>query len=379
MNAYILHLFSVAGGGERVSLEIAQILRNKGFRVIYITNSSKALKRVAELLGLPGDFETIEVNSWAEKLLAHTGRFIRLRRLLLLEKGLSKLSSIPIEEDTLIIDTNTNYPFNVDISYIHYPLILPTMESKSIHLKFYDWIINHVARKMHGKPRLVLTNSAWTAKIIKDVFEIDAEVIYPPVDVDYFLYDGRKKEKIILTISRFTPEKNLHLLPRVASSLSDYEWYLVGSLGTTRSELDVSNRVLRRIWKEIKKLEIKNFHVVINLPRKELRELLLKANFYVHPMFAEHFGISIAEAISAGCIPIVYRDGGAWTDIVSPINHELGYTTLSEVHDIIRSLEKSPDKMEKLRTRSIEYSRKFKTEVFREKFINILEKYGIIK
>ncbi|MEM1628883.1 MAG: hypothetical protein QW551_06395, partial [Desulfurococcaceae archaeon] len=87
MNAYILHLFSVAGGGERVSLEIAQILRNKGFRIIYITNSSKALKRVAELLGLPGDFETIEVNSWAEKLLAHTGRFIRLRRLLLLEKG----------------------------------------------------------------------------------------------------------------------------------------------------------------------------------------------------------------------------------------------------------------------------------------------------
>ncbi|MEM0379059.1 MAG: glycosyltransferase [Thermosphaera sp.] len=376
MKAYILHLFSVAGGGERVSLEIARLLKNKGFKVVYLTNSSEALKTVANLLGLPSNYEVVEVNSLLEKLLARTGRFVRLRRLFLMERGFSNLSST--KGEALIVDTSTNYPLNVDVSYIHYPLTLPTTESSSLYFKLYDQVIRALTRGFKGRPKLIVTNSTWTASILKKVFNLEASVIHPPVDVDYFSYDGRKKEKTIITVSRLTPEKNLHLLPELASKLNDYEWYLVGSLGTVKSELDVSMRVYRRVKQEIERHRVKNFHVLLNLPRRELRELLLNSKFYVHPMFPEHFGISIAEAISAGCIPVVYKNGGSWTDIVMPISHGLGYEMVNDVVRIIRSLEENPANMNRLLTRAVEHSRKFRAEVFRERFIEELAKYGII-
>ncbi|MEM1807762.1 MAG: glycosyltransferase, partial [Thermosphaera sp.] len=261
MKAYILHLFSVAGGGERVSLEIARLLKNKGFKVVYLTNSSEALKTVANLLGLPSNYEVVEVNSLLEKLLARTGRFVRLRRLFLMERGFSNLSST--KGEALIVDTSTNYPLNVDVSYIHYPLTLPTTESSSLYFKLYDQVIRALTRGFKGRPKLIVTNSTWTASILKKVFNLEASVIHPPVDVDYFSYDGRKKEKTIITVSRLTPEKNLHLLPELASKLNDYEWYLVGSLGTVKSELDVSMRVYRRVKQEIERHRVKNFHVLL--------------------------------------------------------------------------------------------------------------------
>lgn len=378
MDIYILHLFSVAGGSAQVSLEIARVLKQRGFKVIYVTNSSAAMKKVAELLGLPSEYDVIEINSFLERILGYTGRFIRYRRLLLLRKGLLKLSLIRESSNALVIDTDTNYPFGVDVSYIHYPLTMPTMHSNSLLYKLYNWLVKHEAEKMRSKPRLVLTNSSWTAKLLEETLGVSSEIVHPPVDVDYFLYDGREKENMIITISRLTPEKNLHLLPKIASKLSNYEWYLVGSTGVTGFELDVSRRVLRRIKREIEKLRVNNFHVITNIPRSELRELLLRARFYVHPFFPEHFGIAVAEATSAGCIPVVYRNGGAWTDIVSPISEKLGYNTLEEVPAIIRKLEEKKEELDELKMKAVKYSENFKAEVFREKLVNVLIKHGII-
>ncbi|MEM1617932.1 MAG: glycosyltransferase, partial [Desulfurococcaceae archaeon] len=95
--------------------------------------------------------------------------------------------------------------------------------------------------------------------------------------------------------------------------------------------------------------------------------------FYVHPQYQEHFGIAVVEAMSAGAVPIVYRDGGAWVDVVSNISHELGYTELDEVPAIIRKLESDHSKMTALREEAIKKSLEFRREVFQEKFLRILK------
>ncbi|MEM4913960.1 MAG: glycosyltransferase [Desulfurococcaceae archaeon] len=372
MEAYIVHLFTVCGGGERVSLEIASVLREKGFRVTYVTNSKDSMKKCAELLQLPGDYEVIEVKSMFERALALTGRFIRYRRLVLLTKAYEKLASMGV--DGLTVDTDTNTAFNVDISYIHYPAVLSTVKSKMLHWKLYNWLVARKARSMMGKPRLVLANSSWTAGLIKETYGLNAEVLHPPVDVDYYAYEGSRKERIIVTTSRITPEKNLHLLPRVASKLPNYEWYLVGSTGYSRIEKYLAKRIVNRIEHEKRKHNAWNFHVVMDLPRRELKELLQRATFYVHPLFPEHFGISVVEAMSAGAVPIVCRDGGAWVDIVSDISRELGYMEPDEIPAIIRSLENNPGKLAELRSRAVRKSMLYRREVFREKFAGILEK-----
>jgi glycosyltransferase involved in cell wall biosynthesis len=44
------------------------------------------------------------------------------------------------------------------------------------------------------------------------------------------------------------------------------------------------------------------------LSRKRIIELMSQASIYLHPPYAEHFGIAIAETAATGLVPVVYRD-----------------------------------------------------------------------
>jgi glycosyltransferase involved in cell wall biosynthesis len=123
------------------------------------------------------------------------------------------------------------------------------------------------------------------------------------------------------------------------------------------------------------KLRLRNVELKPNLPRSQLRELLSKALFYLHPEFTEHFGIAVIEAMSAGCIPIVYRDGGAWHDAVSKVSEKLGYSNIGDVPKIVRQIEKERQLQEELRKRSIEVSKTFSYDNFKR---SIVEKINYI-
>lgn len=370
MKAYIAHLFTVCGGGERVSLEMARVLREHGVEVSYVTNTSSGLRKCSEILGLPSDYDAIEISSLAEKLLSRTGRLVRLRRLILVSKAIETVSD---GRDGLIIDTASNMPSSSDLSYIHYPAVLGSYESSSIAWRLYNWIVKKTAKQVFGRPRLLLANSSWTAGLVKRLFNLDANVLYPPVDVDYFRYDNRPKERIIMTVSRLTPEKSLHALPAIASRLWSYEWYLVGTTGSGPEER-VSRRVLVEIKREVEKHNARNFHIALNIPREELRDLLRRSMFYVHPPFTEHFGIAVVEAMSAGVIPIVYSDGGAWFDIVKPISDQLGYKRVEEIPGIISKISEEMARLDEMREKIVGYANRFSVDTFRRRFSEFIDK-----
>jgi len=56
-------------------------------------------------------------------------------------------------------------------------------------------------------------------------------------------------------------------------------------------------------------------------------------------------GLAIAETAAAGLLPVVYRDGGGWTDIVSRIDQGLGYTSVEEAASTIKSLLNDPERL----------------------------------
>jgi glycosyltransferase involved in cell wall biosynthesis len=53
-----------------------------------------------------------------------------------------------------------------------------------------------------------------------------------------------------------------------------------------------------------------NGKILFDPPRKVYHQSLGEARAYVHLMQGEHFGITIVEAMSAGCVPIVHDSGG---------------------------------------------------------------------
>jgi len=374
----IVHaLFDVLGGGEFFALKLSQTLAEQGFDVEILTATPVDQGKLRNIFGevkTPRiSVKRIKEAELLSKLMP--GRLVRLRRLVIYRKLLPVIEEKKKEYD-ILIDTQSNLPTPVDISYMHFPTLIEmtSVKNKGLQWFIYDQLVKQLARGFKN-PRSgrILTNSTWTAHMIYKVHGVIADVVYPPVDVEYFttVSNSYEKEKLVVTVSRFTPEKKLHKILDVARELPDYTFVVVGSTGLG------SEKVIEDLKGRMDKLRLRNVELKPNLPRSQLRELLSKALFYLHPEFTEHFGIAVIEAMSAGCIPIVYRDGGAWHDAVSKVSEKLGYSNVGDVPKIIRQIEKERQLQEELRKRSIEVSKTFSYDNFKK---NLAEKvYYILK
>ena len=166
---------------------------------------------------------------------------------------------------------------------------------------------------------LVLANSAYTAKWIKERWRRDSMVHYPPVNLRA---NTGTKEKKILALGRFFDESRGHSkqqlrLVRVfkrmlESGLTGWRLVLVG--GCDKANREYALQVRR---------EAHGFpiDVFLNADIDTLNEELAAASIYWHatglgvdtdtfPERAEHFGIAPVEAMSAGAIPVMYGVGG---------------------------------------------------------------------
>ncbi|MCG2872877.1 MAG: glycosyltransferase [Acidilobus sp.] len=124
----------------------------------------------------------------------------------------------------------------------------------------------------------------------------------PPVNVEELSSIGGDRGRIVLTVGKMDWGKKVIEIPNIARLLPEAEFYLVGA---TRSE---SGPILKALRERAKGL--RNFHLETDVLRRRITELMSQASIYLHPPFAEHFGIAIAEAAAAGLVPVVYRDGG---------------------------------------------------------------------
>jgi alpha-1,2-mannosyltransferase len=365
--ALVIHaLFDVLGGGELFALKLSQALIESGFEVELLTATPVDTVKLRDIYG---DVEPPRITvkrvreaEYLSKLMP--GRLVRLRRLVVYREYEPLMETARREYD-IVFDTQSNLPTPVDISYIHYPALLPTRSGR------LEWVVyNHLVRLLardYKTPRSgrVLANSTWTAHMVYKVHGVIPGVLYPPVDVEYFstVASNTNREKVVVTISRFTPEKNLSKVLDVARDLPDYQFILVGSTGPG------SERVISGLEVKIDELRLKNVGLRPNLPRNELRELLGKAMFYLHPEFTEHFGVAVIEAMSAGTVPIVYRDGGVWYDVVSRVSSILGYENILDVPRIIKALGRDRDAYIELRDKAVNASKLFNYENFKGKLL----------
>jgi len=373
----VIHpFFDIKGGGEVLALRLIQALREGGYEVSLLTTDidSSELEKLfnIRLDGVKVYTESFRLVSFLESI-SH-GRLVRLRRLMAVDR-LFKDNKDLIEEHDLVMETQTNMPSWVDISYIHFPIVYGTNREGLLWAP-YNFIVKQYAKRFNKAiPARILTNSRWTASMIYRAYHIIPDVVYPPVDIEYFLRasENTGREKMVVTTSRFTPEKRLESILDVASLMPDYTFVLTGS--TYRH----SKLVLDELNDKIRKLGLRNVVIETNLPREKQLEYYARARYYLHPMFTEHFGIAVVEAMASGLIPIVYRDGGAWHDVVSGVHDMLGYTSISEAQSIIHTIDGKPGLYEELRRRSIEVAKQFNYERFKNEILRQVDYVYTIK
>jgi len=374
--ALVIHaLFDILGGGELFALKLSEALIESGFEVELLTATPVDTVKLRDIYGDVEPPRTtvkrVREAEYLSKLMP--GRLVRLKRLVVYREYESLMETARREYD-IVFDTQSNLPTPVDISYIHFPAVLELtgVERRGVQWAVYNQLIKYLAGRFKT-PRSgrVLTNSTWTAHMVYTAHHVYPDILYPPVDIEYFniVSQNDNREKLVVTISRFTPEKKLDKIVKVAKELPDYTFILVGSTGPGSEKIIESLNALKE------ENQVYNVELKPNLPRRELRELMGRAIFYLHPEFSEHFGIAVVEAMSAGLVPIVRRDGGAWYDAVSKISDMLGYKDIEEAPRIIKTLEDNRDLYIRLREKAVEISKQFNYGNFKK---SLLEKVNYV-
>jgi len=172
-------------------------------------------------------------------------------------------------------------------------------------------------RRMRGY-QTVLGNSRFTAGWIERLWKKPVEVLYPPVAIEA---SAVEKENVIVSLGRFivTDGKNHALqIDTFRKFLSrtggDWRLYLMGFC----TDFPQDRTYLEKLRSDSKDLPVT---FVVNASREAVWSQLARAKVYWHatalggethvpPERMEHFGIATAEAMGAGCVPVVPMSGG---------------------------------------------------------------------
>lgn len=305
-------------------------------------------------------------------------------------------------------------------AYVHYPTIstdmLDSLNPKSAvgsqgvnagqgagargNLKKLYWeLFAKVYCWMGASIDVVMTNSTWTQNHVQKLWgplrskrtggrpNNPVAVVYPPVavreleqEVDVSVDSESKREKALVYIAQFRPEKNHQLIIQafaefVKSGSDIAKGATLILIGSVRDDSD-SKRVykLRLLVNELHIKEQVEFHLDAPWPR--ILEWLRRASVGVNGMWNEHFGIGVVEYQAAGLISVVHDSGGPKLDIVTEIDGEpTGFhaTTSAEFAEGFRKALSHPNPLA-MRQRARNSAKRFTEEEFAKKWVDQMEK-----
>lgn len=167
--------------------------------------------------------------------------------------------------------------------------------------------------KNYAKKYNIYCNSNYTKAWLKREWKVDAKVLYPPIGIPK--KEKRiKKEDIILSTGRLTPDKNyefvIDCLNKVYPKHQNYRCIICG--------IKSSEEYYQKL-----KLRAEGYpiEIITGADNKKLNNLYWKSKVFLqakgidvdderYPSLLEHFGMAAAEAMAHGCVPILLNRGG---------------------------------------------------------------------
>jgi len=283
---YTPYLESLSGG-ERYMLTIASCLSDR--HEVYLFWDDTTIKEKAEKkLGIDLSKVMITANIFS--------------------LGVWKKLQETKKYDAIFVLSDGSIPFAFSDLYLHFQHPM-----EMVHPSLFDRIKIKRVKK-------IICNSVFTKDFIDKKYKTKSVVLYPPIDISAF--HSLTKEQSILTVGRFSlingkiDFKKQSVLIEIFKKLHENNKNI--TLTVVTSVIDSDKKHLEEF---IKKYQREGVSFVISPSFEQLQKLYGKATVYWHaagfgedlkknPERAEHFGISTVEAMTAGCVPIVFNGGG---------------------------------------------------------------------
>lgn len=293
VSPYLDHL----GGGERYMLEAAAVIREAGYDLTFAWDNQEQVTSLAKQFDL--DISAINIAPNIKKLYF----------------GGSPLA---------MWKATQRYDLVLYMSDGSIPLLGGKKNILHMQVPYHNIHGRSFANKLKlSRIHNIIVNSYFTKRVVDREYGINAIVVYPPITQ----VKSSKKQKIILSVGRLEPSLNvkrqdalIEAFRLVSPDLPGWRLVLAGASN--------NNGWLRELQSRAIGLPIE---FVTAGSFSKIQKLYSKSRIYWHangygideeekPELTEHFGISIAEAVSAGCIPLVVGKGGV-PEIVSDIRY----------------------------------------------------------
>jgi alpha-1,2-mannosyltransferase len=353
---------NACGGAEWVAVKIINTLAQQGHETIVLTNEQVNQNRIKDLFGEEAHIDSQFVFPFEPfpSTDVHNVYTDGIRTLLLKAQC------------DILIDTESNALLpGVNITYIHFPMLGRLEDYKKYKLNavrarllyFEPYRFYEKSESQHTK-RIVFSNSMFTGNAMRN-FGMHPTLLYPPIAKIFYLNpeENSSRENCVVTVARLDKQKRLDTIPEIARLTNKSIRFRIIGIKQRQKDFD-------SIIESIERNKVSDrVEVQTDVSQRKLLEILRTSKVYLHTSRMEHFGVSLAQAMASGCIPIAYDAGGPKEFVPK----EYRFT---EHNDAAKKIEKAILEWTPQESKRIsDLSKIFSEETFSFNFLNSLDMY----
>lgn len=226
--------------------------------------------------------------------------------------------------------------------------------------KLRPWLLVSGIRLSRIKSNLMVTNSNWTADVLRKLYGVEPVVVYPPVRWNGPSTDWAARKNAFVCLGRLSPAKRLleiiGIIEQVRTRGYPVELEIIGDEDAIAGQAYVRQVRARMAtagdWVRLHQ----------SVSREELEGIVSACRFGIHGMIDEHFGIAPAELMRAGCLVFVPNSGGQ-VEIIGD-HSELRYNSDDEAVEKICQVLADREAQSRLRQSLNERSKMFSESAF---------------
>jgi glycosyltransferase involved in cell wall biosynthesis len=236
---------------------------------------------------------------------------------------------------------------------------------------------------------VVLANSQYTQGWIERLWGTPADILYPPIDVAD-IQPAQSRDRSILTVGRFFAPGLGHAKRQLemvrffgqivrAGGLSGWTLHVVG--GCEESQRPYLAQVRRAA--EGLRVEIHD-----NAPRSLVHRLMATSSIFwsatgygeneeAAPWAQEHFGMTTAEAMAGGCVPVVIDRAGQ-REIVREGVDGFRWKSVEQLGSLTRQLAADDALRARLSASAVARAQQYSDNAFAYRWRKIAERHGLL-
>jgi glycosyltransferase involved in cell wall biosynthesis len=235
----------------------------------------------------------------------------------------------------------------------------------------------------------VMANSEYTRGWIRRLWRVDADVLYPPIQVQR-LHPQSQRDKVVLSVGRFFAPGLGHAKRQLEMVQMFGRLHRSGKLPGWSMTVLGGCEPFQRPYLETVRAAAEGLpvRIVPNAPRPLVEQAMSTASIFWSatgygedeeraPWAHEHFGMTTAEAMAGGCVPVVIDKAGQ-REIVRDGEHGFRWLTPEELADRTLQVAGDPELRARMSAASVQRALQYSDEAFARRWRDVVAAHDLL-